>query len=689
MLLAIAISAALAPLAMSQAMPLADKAQPVQNQQAQIKHTFNITAGTLEQALTKFGQQAGIILIFSTELTRGVSSQGLQGGFSLKQGFTALLKDTNFVINKTAAGYVLAKKGAANQEKIGTLATAVVQSADIKDGSNEGGYISDGNTSVGVWQNRTLQETPYSINVVSNDLIKNLQATSTDQIIKINPVTQFSQPQTQLDSTTVYMRGFESVTGSRNGLTRPGNGHGIFMVEVEKVEILTGTSGFLYGAGYVGGMVNFVTKRSTEERLNSITLGNTSGSNMYLHGDFGGKFDDEGTFGYRINLLTQGGETAVKHQEIDKDLISLAFDWQVTDDLLVQVDASQRDYNLYGPQPFWELTTDLNSVTGKATRPDAKAIDNDKLWAQKWTTQHFETDRLGANLHCQLTDKITLRSAYLNEKMLRNFTFSTNVINADGSYDQRQQTRKDADQKKHSEAMFTYIDLAFTTGNIEHTITAGVRYSKDYNTRYNDYYSGYVTTITNASLSEPIYGDEPEWGVHGTDGPYVNSQTSYSIGDDMRFNEQWSALIGINKTRLLNKYYDDGEYMPDWTEDNDAITPTLSLIYQPTDNISTYITYMEALEPGGWVDEDMYLGKEVINYDATLDPSVSTQYELGAKVELGGMLLTTALFEIDKALEFYTLINNGEQAEHVQDGRQVHRGIEFTATGKMIRLILW
>ena len=64
-----------------------------------------------------------------------------------------------------------------------------------------------------------------------------------------------------------------------------------------------------------------------------------------------------------------------------------------------------------------------------------------------------------------------------------------------------------------------------------------------------------------------------------------------------------------------------------------------------------------------------------------MEPLVSSQIELGAKAELAGMLFTTALFEIDKPFEYYKAESNGQYL-FVQDGRQVHRGLEFTATGK-------
>ncbi|WP_419673216.1 hypothetical protein [Aliarcobacter butzleri] len=43
--------------------------------------------------------------------------------------------------------------------------------------------------------------------------------------------------------------------------------------ELERMEVLNGLSGFLYGVGYVGGAANYVTKKPTLERLTNVTVG--------------------------------------------------------------------------------------------------------------------------------------------------------------------------------------------------------------------------------------------------------------------------------------------------------------------------------------------------------------------------------------------------------------------------------
>ena len=58
-----------------------------------------------------------------------------------------------------------------NSAVIGTLATAVVQGDDLKDGTAEDGYISAANTNIDIWNNRSLKQTPYAISVTSNNLM--------------------------------------------------------------------------------------------------------------------------------------------------------------------------------------------------------------------------------------------------------------------------------------------------------------------------------------------------------------------------------------------------------------------------------------------------------------------------------------------------------------------------------------
>ena len=56
----------------------------------------------------------------------------------------------------------------------------------------------------------------------------------------------------------------------------------------------------------------------------------------------------------------------------------------------------------------------------------------------------------------------------------------------------------------------------------------------------------------------------------------------------------------------------------------------------------------------------------------------SEQYEIGAKAELGGSLVTVALFDIDKPYDYLT-----SASTYARNGRERHRGIELTTSGKV------
>jgi iron complex outermembrane receptor protein len=636
--------------------------------------TFNIKPATLDAVLKQFGQNAGINLSYQADAVRKVNSKGLQGRYAIAAGLQKILVGSGFKATKTSNGYSVS---AANGVRIGTLATAVVQAEDLKDGSAADGYRTDEISAVGPWQGRTLQETPYSISVTPEALIQNLQATNADKIFSMNPLTQLARPTMLYGNAQVWMRGFRQGNLARNGILPQGymDQSGLVMEEVAQVEVLTGLSGFIYGASGVGGIVNYVTKKPTDERFNAITLGNTSGSNVYLHGDFGGQFDDDGTFGYRVNLVTQDGETHINQQNIKRNSVSIALDWQITDNLIVEINGNKRDYQVLGSQPEWYMAND------SVIRPDADSIDNSLLWNQPWFETSYDSEKLGASLNWQLTDDISLRAAYLDEKVLLKKMYSYgNTIQADGSIEHGIESSLQSPTVTKGSAGYIFADFDLITGSINHKITTGWQFggSGMHLTLGSDSWS--QTEYFTSSLSKPAYFPEPKWDEHGAPRVkhYIFDNQSFTLGDDIQLNQQWSALVGINYTNMT--YTDPGSIIGN-DYDKSLITPTISILYKPTELITTYASYIEGVEQGGTAKEN-YQGMGVVNANVVLEPLVSTQIELGIKANIGEMLLTAAIFNIDKALEQYQLLDNG-QYKFTQDGRQIHKGLEFTATGKL------
>lgn len=544
------------------------------------------------------------------------------------------------------------------------------------------GYRPSAARQVGPLGERQLKDTPYAISVVPRELIDNLQATRPDDVFRLNPVTQLNSPQTRF-FTGVTMRGFSVGSTKRiDGLPSGTTYVNTDLEDKESIEVLTGLSGFLYGAGNVGGTLNYVMKRPTAERLATVTAGLTEGRNALVHGDFGGRLDEGGRIGYRANLVAQGGETAVDDQSLRRRLASLALDWQATERLLLQLDASASRYRLEGTEPYWAAAAGVRY-------PDAP--DAGTFWGQPWTRTQTSQRQLGLRLEWALADGLGLRAGVQRRDSSMDLVVANNTLTDDtGAYSLRSSAWEYPDV--HTRAAYVYLDSRFTTGPLAHKLTVGL--SADRNTRSNFRGSGWNTAVFDGfSLDAGSrYVNEPALPVVGDKYTANRSrQRQIVVGDEIQFGPRWSVLAGASHVRLVDRSYEaDGSRSADY--EDSKLSPSVAVLYKLRPDLTLYASTMRSFEQGGtappFVEVDG-VPVALVNAGEVMPPLVSKQVEVGAKATLGGVLATAALFEIDKANE-YTDATDPAAPRYVQDGRQVHRGLEFTATGRATRrLTVW
>lgn len=311
---------------------LALAGQPMRAQADEAVAHYNIQAASLSQALTAFSSQAKISVQFAPALAQGLSSPGLQGDYNTEQGLAALLAGSGLGAVRLGDRVYGLVRISADAGSVTLPDVAITGNRFSADGSQAAGYVSENVSTVGALGGMKLQDTPYSMSVTSQALLKNLQATSTDDVFKRNPFAQLYSPKSAGYASAITIRGF----GGSSSLNIANDGlrfstladAGNFIEDTEQLEVVTGLTGFLYGPASPGGLANYVLKRPTYERYNSVTLGNAGGENYYLHGDFGGPLDTEGKFAYRLNVLTQDGETAIDLQKRRRQMVSLALECQ-------------------------------------------------------------------------------------------------------------------------------------------------------------------------------------------------------------------------------------------------------------------------------------------------------------------------------------------------------------------------
>ena len=627
-------------------------------EQAGNLRSYNLPAAPLATTLNQIASQAGIALALDPALASGRTSAPVSGQYDAVGALQQALRGTGLQLEQSAAGtYSLV---AVEENAIALPNTDVNARIAAAEGSAEAGYRVENVKNVGALGGMKLQDTPYSMSVVSQEFLKNTQTTSLDDVFKRNPATQLYGPRSAGYASAVAIRGF-SGSGNMNiandGLRfTNGADAGNFIEDTEQLEIITGLTGFLYGPATPGGLVNYVLKRPTYERYNSVTLGNAGGENYYLHGDFGGKIDDAGVFAYRLNVLAQDGETAI--------------------DLQIQFDASHRKNQVRGLSSYWYVFPGVE-------RPDASSLKNDKLYSQKWSFSDNETDKAGVRANWRLNDTFTLRAAFAAQQYTDEFTYTGPTVTATNTYSQPIYAFAPIETEEKSGSLF--LDAVFATGPLGHKLTVGYQGNTSRVKQYEDHipYPGwqYQSPVGTLPITEQPQVGKPGWSIGHGDQRLANSSetNNFLLGDIITFNEQWSTILGVTRSQIksyANEFVYAKAFGTPETEtkyNKSKTSPNISIIYKPVPWLTTYATYIEGLQSGGTVPSDG------VNAGQILAPQVSEQYEIGAKATVGETLFTLAFFNIDKpnnyknSLGFYT-----------QDGRQENNGMEFSVTGKVM-----
>jgi iron complex outermembrane receptor protein len=533
---------------------------------------------------------------------------------------------------------------------------------------------------IGPWGSRSIADTPYSVTVMSSEQIENTIARDLDQLYKMNPVVQTNAPSTIFGYPNVRIRGFDSSTGIVDGVRLSSYTYGLSTEEIEKVEVMNGLSGFLYGSGNVGGVSNYVLKRPTYETLANVAVGNYGGSQYFGHVDLGGKITSDDTLAFRFNGAYANGGTSKDDQHLKKWLVSGALDWNVTSDLLVQLEAAHT---------YWHLDrVDTRFYTNGLGYWPA-AYDNSKTYTPGWTYNQTTSDRIGVNLKYKISDAVSLRSAYMYKEDEREYVIIYPIDTPTGwsTYN----ISKTFPYDTISQGAYTYLDVAVDTGPIAHKLTIGGSWDTYKEVRHvvGNVPGTYADGITpypagsGLTLDELLNMQTPRFD--GDPGPLYKASSSNNfnaiVGDDITFTDTLSALVGFNYSTIRTRSYSIPSVNKAPTGyRKSALTPTVSLIYKPVPALTTYASYMEAMEAGTIVpnDETIYT-----NPGEVMDPIISRQFEVGAKYAFSGrLLLTSALFRIEKA-NSYSETGSDNMVTVRQDGRQVHQGVELTVDGQV------
>lgn len=546
------------------------------------------------------------------------------------------------------------------------------------EGTAADGYRVDTVPDMGPWGSMPILDAPYSVNVMPLELLENTQTTLSDQVWQRNPFTQIFNTTDWGSPNRVATRGFFNNNQFIDGLQTEDIVNSI--EDKQSVEVITGLSGFFYGPVSIGGVLESTLKRPTATPFADIAAGGMLGygdPNGYIHGDFGGPIDPGGKVAYRINFVGQDGGGYTDQSTLRRGLLSGALDVHLTDNLLLQIDAEQNWYHTNGTAPDPEFT-------GTVIPP---APNNSLQWGQKWAFYDVNDFRGAARLTWNINDAWRFRAAYSGSTESASQIWTDDFVATDFTVTQAMDGF--LDQYYTNLGGYAELDGTVVTGPLKHYLVFKSSYHS-FKSYGSDDDSIFVMLPGSCSLYVPCAQvSQPAVPVPQLprykdiqDDVYDNI-----VGDEIKITHQLSILAGVDWNQIVSRDWDaTGAETSSYHAGN--LSPSGSLVFKPWPNVSTYFTYMEGLQAGATAAQ-FFSGLPVTNANQVNAPTIDHQYELGAKWKLNKMLLTVALFDIERATDVY--VPSGAAAYTLlPSGLEEHRGIELGISGKVTPdLTLW
>ena len=604
-------------------------------------------------------------------------SQGAYAFQSVQPGaYIATVDATNF--NASASPELKVAAGQTVNFDFALTLSGVTQSVDVSAGTVENAYRVDTVAAGGPLGNTPILDIPYSVNVISRQLIDDTQSRNFKEVAKYLPLVSFREQQGPevLRPETRGMQGSNMQNDRKDGMgiavTTPSA-----LEEYEQVEVINGLGGPLFGPANPSGMFNFVTKRPTDERLGELELDYESNSVLTAHTDLGGRFGKHKMFGYRTNLLVGDGNGYVDHSQLRRQLASVAGDARVTSHTVIEGNYSYYNVWQHG-YPGWfayaPTTTPLSNPASKSILIPLQAPDP--------TREGYGQSFSGVNLTSQIGEvrvKHDFNSNWhlvvgtLHQIAGRNINTAVNSL-----------TDNTGDYKSYNANAFSSLapqfqvvsDLAYVTGRFH---TGKIRHDVSFGT------TGYrfaswspvtspaktalctATGVCQASIANPVDDVIPTAGLFSytktspSTGIYVSSiirQQGFSFSDEIMLTPKWFLRVGASQDWTWTSSYTDtaatgysktpiaGGYS------NQGVSPTASIGFKPRADMTIYASFVDSIQApdiAGVSTATTF----ITNAAQPLPQYRGKEGEIGYKLRIRRINFSTALFRLDRPFPNY------------------------------------
>jgi iron complex outermembrane receptor protein len=506
-----------------------------------------------------------------------------------------------------------------------------------------------------------LSETPQSVTVVTRDQIVDQGATNLQDAL--NYAAGVRSDAYGLDSRTdsvrvrgaypdIYLDGLRQAYGYYTSTTRTEP------YTLERLEVLRGPSGMLFGAGTAAGVVNMVSKRPLQEAQREVGVQFGSFGRRQIQADLTGPLNADGSLSYRLIALQRKSDTQVDYVPDDRSLIAPSLTWRPNAATSLTLQGLwQKDKSGSSSQFLpWEGTL-LSNPNGRL--PGSRFIGepgdfyNSERKTFGWLFEHKFNDNWTVRQNFRYAQNENANQYHYGAAFSGFDSWSSDPVSKRvlGRYFDNQLTLN------RTQTLDNHVEGHFQTGALKHTLLVGADFAR----QRENVWSG--TTFDTIDVYAPVYGhrDVPDAVAL----PRARQrQTGLYLQDQIKL-DNWILVAGLRHDKAASSAAGSDE------QKSSATTKRLGLMYASPSGWSPYVSYSESFTP------------QSPRQGRIFTPLRGEQWEVGVKYE-----------PKDRALAFSAAVYDLREKNQIveeqpnvfsQRGLTKTKGVELEAKGSIGR----
>jgi iron complex outermembrane recepter protein len=547
----------------------------------------------------------------------------------------------------------------------------------------------------------SLQDVPVAVTAFASSDLAQAGIQTVADLERITPNTTLRPSRATNTTLTAYIRGIgqnDPLWGFEPGVglyiddvyfARP-QGAMLDVYDIERIEVLRGPQGSLYGKNTIGGAIKYVTRRMTGESEMDIDLGvgNYNQRDVSISGQLP-LIEDKLYVGATVASFQRDGfgknlTTGAENYDKDIEATRLSIEFTPTDNLFMRLagDMTVDDSNnRHGSR----MTTSL--VTGEAPHDifDTTAGAGDDM----------KVKNSGGNftLEWDVSESLTFKSvsAYREGSTEGFIDFDATAINSadapvvysDHQFTQEFQLNYTTDKLAlvgglyymdgYASGAFDFILGSAAPGQVQPALAISTQGTAETTSKAAYFHAGYnVTDELTLTLGGRYTQDEKESTVYkaiaATDGTTGGASPEFGGG-----------YLAGPPAAPNSDFTDSGE----WSQ----FSPKIGFDYQIGESTMIYASYAEGFKSGG-INMRADAAASPAGFDHVFDPETAETYELGVKTELldNRVRINAALFRTsyeNVQITQNVLIAGNFIPSVTTDNEQTINGLEFELTAQL------